>query len=100
MGGCQTTQQVGDYNAELLAYMRCNKAASAYVADQKSDPVSLAIAARGLCNREEIKLRSAVFSGRETETAERVMLTFRTSAVEDNTAEVVKARLRLAAALR
>jgi hypothetical protein len=67
--GCAThhespaPEQLVDQKAQpLLAakYSDCNRAAAKGVAFQQGDPVSLAVAARGLCARFELELEKAV----------------------------------------
>jgi hypothetical protein len=81
------------YESELRTYVECNFVASHTVARQAGDPLSLAIAARAMCSKEELSLERAIISHRGYSIAARAMENFRQTSVEQNAATIVNARM-------
>lgn len=82
------------FDAELGAYIECNKASSRRVAPLDGEPASLAIAARNMCGRQASALTdAAIKSGSKssmlfTETLKRRI-------IEVNLTTIVEERLRM-----
>jgi hypothetical protein len=88
--GCLTTQDTAPRN--LDGYVKCNLAASRRVASQSGDAATLALAARGLCLKEEQRLYQELANEHGEITGHRLLQVYRDGVFEGNTTEVVRAR--------
>jgi hypothetical protein len=98
----QFAQRDETFKPVLDQYSNCNRTAAKGVAFQQGDPVSLALAARGLCAKFEIELKDAIKQAygdillssdlnQQVENARQIML-------ERNAAEIVAYRAAKASA--
>jgi hypothetical protein len=95
ISGCSGSVDKGSaYKAQLDGYMACNLSASKVVSTQAGDPMALAIAARGLCGKEELALMQAVQGSHSPTAANRIIEMFRTRMVEENVTSIVTLRAR------
>ncbi|MBX9840276.1 MAG: hypothetical protein K2Z80_00555 [Xanthobacteraceae bacterium] len=94
LSACQTASGQSDKPASLDAYISCNLAAARRVAGQPGDPISLAVAARGICLRQERQLSEELIATKGELRAHRVLQVYREGMLEANTAEIVKMRAR------
>lgn len=89
----QDKYDVDATKVERLDYLRCNQAAAQTVARLEGDPVSLAIAARGMCINAEIALKKAAIAAHGSQLASKMIDIARKIAADNNTAIIVKERL-------
>jgi hypothetical protein len=96
LGACATSSQdrFQSYKAEMDAYMACNLAASKKVAPQSGDPVSLAIAARGMCAQEDVAYMYALMRQHRPQLAVQIMDRARERMIEFNASIIVSVRAR------
>ena len=80
------------YSRQMNAYLDCNIRASRYVARQQGDPVSLGLAARGMCGKEDAALTEAVIKVYQAPMALRVMRLYREKTLETNAGAIVTVR--------
>ena len=80
------------YSRQMDAYLDCNIRAAQYVARQQGDPVSLGLAARGMCGKEDATLTEAVIKVYQGPMALRVMRLYREKTLETNAGAIVMAR--------
>jgi hypothetical protein len=93
VGGC-ATRDSAESPVTLREYILCNNAASRVVAPQQGDPISLAVAARGLCAKEEVALLNELKATKSEGAAYALLNGYKDAATESNTTEIVKARAR------
>ena len=80
---------------EMKAYVFCNLKAARFIAHQPGDRVSLAIAARGMCGKEDGVIAIAIQRTYSTpEVALKILASTRNGQVEVNAAEIVRERER------
>jgi hypothetical protein len=96
--GCTTTNPTSNDGSALTAYMRCNRAASYAIAGQSEGPAALAVTARSMCGREQLAVQNALLGSMDEVNAMSVMRGYRNRILEDNVADIVKARMRVAPA--
>lgn len=94
--GCSTVP-VGEtaalpFDVEGKAYYACNHRAARHVASQPGDPLSLGIAARGMCSADEAVLIEALRRSYEPGRALRMLERVRANVAEFNATTIVKAR--------
>ena len=93
----------GGARQQLEAYFMCNRAAAAIVSTQKSDPATLAIAARTFCKTEDRNLESSLIaansdqkifgrSAKRQAIAMKALQAARRQALENNLADIVAFR--------
>ena len=75
---------------ELKAYYACNANHARTLARQDGDPVSLSIAARGMCHRELSRLGDALIRVRAASTADSLLSFARKVVLERNAAVIVR----------
>lgn len=95
--GCVTTasdNKLSQYKAEATAYIDCNIKASRIVALQEGDPISLGLAAQGVCAREELALTNALNRAHRPRVAARLIDDVRQDTVRSNASVIVKVRAR------
>ena len=80
------------YSRQMDAYLDCNVRASRYVARQQGDPVSLGLAARGMCIKEDAALTEAVAKVYQGPMVLRVIRLYREKTLETNAGAIVKVR--------
>lgn len=97
LAGCVTAEdKTAQTSPQVDAYLRCNRDASQAVSTQAGDPISLAVAARSLCPKEELALQQSVFAAYNVATANRIYEMYRQRVIEDNTGLIVTFRARRA----
>src|SRR5215212_4058065 len=82
------------YSRQMDAYLDCNIRASRYVARQQGDPVSLGLAARGMCSKEDAALTEAITKVYQGPMVLRVMRLYREKTLETNAGAIVTIRGR------
>lgn len=89
----EINRQTERYRPQLRKYLACNTASAKGIAFQQGDPVSLALAARGLCGKVEAELQKAIVDAfSDPGLGNHTMETARQTALEHNAAEIVAAR--------
>jgi hypothetical protein len=81
------------YKAEMNSYVRCNMVSARDIAKQPGDPLSLAVAAQGMCSSEEAAVTRAIrptFS--DPLAAERTMAKVNADMLKTNAGIIVKVR--------
>jgi hypothetical protein len=94
LGACTTASQdrVGSYGAEMDAYILCKGTAARKIALQSGDPLSLAVAARGMCSQEDAALLQALLRTHRPQVAMQIMDRSRQRLVDFNASIIVDAR--------
>lgn len=80
------------YGAEMNAYIACNVYAARSIAKQTGDPLSLAVAARGMCPKEDHVLHQALLRAHRPAIATEIMSRTRTRILDGNAAAIVSVR--------
>lgn len=94
VAGCAGARTGAADDTAIRAYIECNLLASRAVAAQAGDPISLAVAAMGLCSKEKIAVRQSLLSTHSALVAEAMMQRADRVQIEENTAEIVRTRAR------
>ena len=94
--GCTATgaEPKSAYSSEMEAYIVCNLQASKAVSSQPGDPMSLAVAARGLCGNEELALNRAIDAAYRPDLALKIRDRLKMRTIEQNTTSIVTYRAR------
>lgn len=95
LAGC-VTDRAELHKDQQSAYLACNRVASSKVAPQPGDPVSLAVAAVGMCAYESAAFRAALDTTYNPAHVARLMRMYEGEAIKANTSWIVQDRLRLA----
>lgn len=98
--GCTAIAPQGGYSSsgepafkpQAIAYIDCNYANSVKIAKQNGDPLSLAVAASGMCSREASNLAQALAQQHGAATASQMMSNFEIKQVKANAAMIVNHR--------
>jgi hypothetical protein len=91
----ENKRRIERYQPQARKYLDCNAAAAKGIALQQGDPVSLALAARGLCGRAEVELQKAIidaYSDFNPGLGNHAIEIARQTALERNAAEIVAVR--------
>jgi hypothetical protein len=96
LSACQTVSSQSHKPASLDAYVSCNLAAARRVAGQQGALASLAVAARGMCLREERQISEELIAMNSERQAHRLLQVYREAALEGNITEIVKTRAKTA----
>jgi hypothetical protein len=81
------------YRPEIENYVDCNMSASRKVGKQPGDPVSLGLAARGMCVREDLALLDALRRQHRPDVAIQKMDGYRARTLEANASDIVRTRM-------
>jgi hypothetical protein len=81
------------YRSQIENYVDCNMSASRKIGKQLGDPVSLGLAARGMCLREDLALLDALRRQHRPDVAVQIMDGFRARILEANATDIVRTRM-------
>lgn len=94
--GCSTTHQPSSgpspFEPQMKEYINCNLSNSSKIARQSGDPVSLGVAAHGMCGRSAADLSEAMAAHRGPAFATDMMSSFERKQIQSNAALIARIR--------